>query len=53
MFRKHPAQFRQDVVGQHAVFAVDGGGTVGGGTANIAVGERECAVLGEVTIRYA
>ena len=27
--------------------------TVGGGTANIAVGERECAVLGEVTIRYA
>lgn len=27
--------------------------TVGGGTANIAVGNRECAVLGEVTIRYA
>ena len=27
--------------------------TVGGGTANIAVGERECAVLGEVTISYA
>ena len=27
MFRKHPAKFRQDVVGQHAVFAVDGGGT--------------------------
>ena len=26
--------------------------TVGGGTANIAVGERECAVLGEVTITY-
>ena len=27
--------------------------TVGGGTANIAVGERECPVLGEVTISYA
>ena len=27
MFRKHPAQFRQDIMGQHAVFAVDGGGT--------------------------
>ena len=26
--------------------------TVGGGTANIAVGERECPVLGEVTITY-
>lgn len=25
---------------------------VGGGTSNIAVGERECAVLGEVTITY-
>ena len=27
--------------------------TVGGGTSNVAVGERECAVLGVVTIRYA
>ncbi len=27
--------------------------TVGGGTANITVGERECPVLGEVTISYA
>ena len=27
--------------------------TVGGGTANIAVGERECPVLGEVAITYA
>ena len=35
MFRKHPAQFRQDVMGQHAVFAVDGGGTVGGGTMQV------------------
>ena len=26
--------------------------TVGGGTANIAVGERECPVLGEVAITY-
>lgn len=26
--------------------------TVGGGTSNIAVGERECPVLGEVTITY-
>ena len=25
---------------------------VGGGTSNIAVGERECPVLGEVTITY-
>ena len=41
-----------------AILSADGvvdfeGLTVGGGTANIAVGERECAVLGEVTIRYA
>lgn len=27
--------------------------TVDGGTANVAVGERECAVLGEVTLSYA
>lgn len=27
--------------------------TVNGGTANVAVGERECAVLGEVTLSYA
>ena len=27
--------------------------TVNGGTGNVAVGERECAVLGEVTLSYA
>ena len=27
--------------------------TVNGGTANVSVGERECAVLGEVTVTYA
>ena len=37
MFRKHPAKFRQDIMGQHAVFAVDGGGTVGGGTMQVPV----------------
>ena len=41
-----------------AILSADGvvdfeGLTVGGGTANIAVGERECPVLGEVTIAYA
>ena len=40
-----------------AILSADGvvdfeGLTVGGGTANIAVGERECPVLGEVTITY-
>ena len=40
-----------------AILSADGvvdfeGLTVGGDTANIAVGERECAVLGEVTITY-
>lgn len=41
-----------------AILSADGvvdfeGLTVGGGTANIAVGERECPVLGEVAIAYA
>ena len=41
-----------------AILSADGvvdfeGLTVGGGTANIAVGERECPVLGEVAITYA
>ena len=41
-----------------AILSADGvvdfeGLTVGGGTANIAVGERECPVLGEVVITYA
>lgn len=40
-----------------AILSADGvadfeGLTVGGGTSNIAVGERECPVLGEVTITY-
>lgn len=40
-----------------AILSSDGvadfeGLTVGGGTSNIAVGERECPVLGEVTITY-
>lgn len=40
-----------------AILSADGvvdfeGLAVGGGTANIAVGERECPVLGEVTITY-
>lgn len=41
-----------------AILSADGvvdfeGLTVGGGTANIAVGERECPVLGEAAITYA
>ena len=40
-----------------AILSADGvvdfeGLAVGGGTSNIAVGERECPVLGEVTITY-
>ena len=40
-----------------AILSADGvvdfeGLTVGGGTANLAVGERECPVLGDVTITY-
>ena len=35
MFRKHPAKFRQDIMGQHPVLAALCGGAVGGGTVQV------------------